>query len=180
MSKQSAKLVCEFTFRSAVSAPQEVGIGPFGHRQYYAMRDGVIEGPRLTGKLVGAGSDWMLMGADGFMRMDVRIQIGTEDGAVICVRYFGPAEANEVLGQAAAACSPTEFSVQSIRTHWLLESGDPRYAWVNQNVFVGEGRLCPAEPGVLGFEHRVYRVGSVSHQERDARSRKTAPERRTS
>ena len=159
MSEPCAKLVHEFTFHSAVSAPQEVGTGPFGHRQYYAMRDGLIEGSRLTGKLLGAGSDWMLMGPDGFMRMDVRIQIETDDGAVICVRYFGPAEANEVLGQAVAACSPTEFSDQSIRSHWLLESGDPRYAWVNQSVFVGEGRLLPAEPGVLGFEHRVYRLG---------------------
>ena len=159
MSEQSAKLVHEFTFHSAVSAPQEVGTGPFGHRQYYAMRDGVIEGPRLRGKLLGAGSDWTLMGSDGFMRMDVRIQIETEDGAVICVRYFGPAETNEALGQAMVACSPTQFSDQSIRSHWLLESGDPRYAWVNQNVFVGEGRLRPAEPGIAGFEHRVYRVG---------------------
>ena len=101
----------------------------------------------------------MLMGPDGFMRMDVRIQIETDDGAVVCIRYFGPAEANDVLGQAVAACSPTEFSDQSIRSHWLLESGDPRYAWVNQSAFVGEGRLHPVAPGVLGFEHRVYRLG---------------------
>ena len=159
MSDPAAKLVHEFTFHSAVSAPREVGAGPFGRRQYYAMRDGSIEGPRLRGTLLGPGSDWMLVGSDGFMRMDVRIQIETEDGAVLCAHYFGPAEANDMLGRAVAACSPTEFSDQSIRTHWILETGDPRYDWVNQGVFVGEGRLRPASPGVLGFEHRVYRLG---------------------
>lgn len=117
MSNPVAKLVYEFTFHAAVSAPHEVGFGPFGLRQYYAMRDGVIEGPRFNGKLLGEGSDWMLMGSDGFMRTDVRIQIETQDGAAICAHYFGLAEANEALGKAVAACSPTDFSDESIRSH---------------------------------------------------------------
>ena len=159
MSNRSARLVHEFTYHAVVSAPHEVGVGPHGHRQYYEMKSGVIDGPRLKGKLLGSGSDWMLVGSDGFMRMDVRIQIETDDGAIICARYFGPAEANRNLAQALAASTATDFSDQSIRSHWLLETGDPGYAWVNQAVFVGEGRLRPAGPGVMGFEHRVYRVG---------------------
>lgn len=159
MSDASAKLVYEFTYHAAVSSPYEVGVGPYGHRQYYEMTRGVIEGERLNGKLLGSGSDWMLVGPDGFMRMDVRIQIETDDGAIVCAHYFGPAEANQRLGRAIAAFAPTEFSDQMIRSHWLLETGDPRYAWVNHAVLVGEGRLRPAGPGVLGFEHRVYRLG---------------------
>jgi hypothetical protein len=101
----------------------------------------------------------MIVCSDRFMRMDVRIQIETDDRAIICARYFGPAEANQTLARAFAASTPTEFSDQPIRSHWLLEAGDPRYAWVNQAVFVGEGRLLPAGPGAPGFEHRVYRLG---------------------
>ena len=159
MSEPSARLVHEFTYHSVMSASREVGVGPYGQRQYYEMKSGVIEGPRLKGKLLGPGSDWMLVGADSFLRMDVRIQIETDDGAILCTHYFGPAEANQKLTQAFAASTPTEFSDQLIRFHWLLEAGDPRYAWVNQAVFVAEGRLCPAGPGMMGFEHRVYRVG---------------------
>ena len=159
MSEQSAKLVHEFTYHSIVSAPNEVGVGPYGHRQYYEMTRGSVDGHRVKGKLLGSGSDWMLVGGDGFIRMDVRVQIETDDGAIICAHYFGPAEANQKLSQALAASTPTEFSDQSIRSHWLLETGDARYAWVNQAVFVGEGRLRPAGPGSIGFEHRVYRVG---------------------
>ena len=159
MSDPSAKLVHAFTYHSIVSAPHEVGVGPLGHRQYYEVNNGVLEGPRLNGKQLGAGGDWMLVGADGFMRMDVRIQIEIEDGAIICAHYFGPAEANRKLAQGLSSSTPTEFSDQSIRTHWVLETGDARHAWINQSVFVGEGRLRPASPGVLGFEHRVYSLG---------------------
>ena len=159
MSEPSAKLVHEFTYHAIIGAPHEVGVGPFGHRQYFEVRSGVLEGPRLKGKLIGSGGDWMLVGSDGFLRMDVRMQIETDDGAIICAHYFGPAETNQATAQAFATSRPTDFADQSIRSHWLLETGDPRYAWVNQSVLVGEGRVRPAGPGVMGFAHRVYRVG---------------------
>ena len=159
MSEQSAKLVHEFTYHTLVGNPHDVGAGPYGHRQFFEMREGEIDGPRLKGRMLGTAGDWMLTGPDGFMRMDVRMQIATDDKAIICAHYFGPAEANQRFTEAMAASKPTTFSDQTIRSHWLLEAGDPRYAWVNQAVFVGEGRLRPAGPGVMGFEHRVYRVG---------------------
>ena len=159
MSNPSSRLIHEFTYHSIVSAPNEVGVGPSGKRQYLEVTNGVLDGPRLKGKQLGAGSDWMLIGTDGFMRMNVRIQIATEHGAIICATYSGPAEANQTMVDGLATSTPTAFSDQSIRTHWLLETGDPRYGWVNRTVFIGEGRLRPGSPGVLGFEHRVYRLG---------------------
>ena len=158
MSERSLGLIHEFTCHVACGPAHDVGTGPYGLRQYFEMTGGRIEGPRLAGKLLGSGGDWMLVGPDGFMRMDVRIQIETEDGAVICAHYFGPAEANDALQQAVAAVAPTRFSDQSIRSHWVLEAGHPHYAWVNRSVFVGQGRLLPARPGQLGFEHQVYRL----------------------
>ena len=100
----------------------------------------------------------MLVGADRFLRMDVRIQLLTDDGAVLCARYRGPAETNDRLQAAIAGSEPTGFDDQHIRTWWELESGDPRYAWVNQAIFVGEARFQPTEAGAPGFEHRVYRA----------------------
>lgn len=119
MSDQSLQLVHEFTFQVACGPPHEVGDGPYGSRQYFEMTSGRVEGPRLKGKLLGAGSDWMLTGPDGFIRMDVRVQIETDDGAILCAHYFGPAEANEKLKRAMGVCAPTEFADQSIRSHWV-------------------------------------------------------------
>ena len=157
MSEQSLQLVHEFTYQVVCGPPHEVGAGPYGGRQYFEMTGGRVEGPRLKGKLLGASSDWMLIGPDG-MRMDVQVQIETDDGALLCAHYFGPAEANEKLKRAVTACAPTEFTDQSIRSQWVLETGDLRYAWVNQTVFVGHGRLLPPGLGLLDFEHRVYRL----------------------
>ncbi len=151
-------LVPEFTYRSSVVGPHEVGDGPYGVRQYYEMIDGVVEGERLSGRMIGTGSDWILVGSDGFLRMDARIHIRTDDGAVILAHYHGPAEANAGLREAIRAGEPTDFEDQRIRLHWVLETGDPRYAWMNQAIFVSEGRFAPDGPGIAGFEHLVYRV----------------------
>ncbi len=147
----------EFTYRTSVAGPHEVGAGPYGTRQYYEMTDGVIEGARLSGRTLGSGSDWMLVGTDGFLRMDVRLQILTDDGAVLCARYHGLAEANERLQQAIASGAATSFADQSIRTSWRIETGDSRYAWINRSVFIGEGRVQPSG-SAAGFEHRIHRV----------------------
>ena len=158
MQEQTLQLLYEFTCRIACSPPFDAGTGPYGGRQYYEITGGTVVGTRLADKLVGSGGDWMLAGPDGYMRMDVRVQIETNDGAVIFAHYFGPAEANDRLKQAVTTCVSTEFDDHSIRSHWVLETGDPRYRWVNRSVFAGQGRLLPAGPDVLGFEHKVYRL----------------------
>jgi hypothetical protein len=48
----------------------------------------------------------------------------------------------------------TDFEDHYFRTNPRLETGDPRYAWVNQTLFVGKGH---ALPGLL-IEYDVYRV----------------------
>ena len=153
------RLEHEFTYRTAVDGPHVVGDGPFGTRHLYGMNDGVIEGPRLKARTAGGAADWMLIGPDGSMRMDVRLHFVTDDGAVLLARYHGLAEVDERFHSAIVAGKPTSYDDQRIRTVWQIESGDPRHTWVNQAVFVGEGRACPADDGRPGFEHRIYRAG---------------------
>ena len=159
MSEQFAKLVHEFTYHTLAGCPYDVGAGPYGHRQFFEMREGVIDGPRVRSRMLGAAGDWMLADPDGFMRMDASMQIAIDDHIIICAHYFGPAEANPKLAQTIAASTSTEFADHLICSHRILETDDPRYAWINQAVFVGEGRLRPAGPGISGFEHQVYRIG---------------------
>ena len=162
MLEPAIELIHEFDARITVSEAHDVGEGPNGRRQYFQLMSAEIDGQRLSGRLLGSAGDWMLLGPDGYMRMDVRLQVQTNDGAILCVHYFGPAEANDRLQQAMAASRPTTFADQRIRSHWLMETGDPRHAWVNQTIFVGEGRVQPDANGAAGFEHRVYRVDRPS------------------
>lgn len=48
----------------------------------------------------------------------------------------------------------TSFTDQYFRPTPRFETGDPRYAWLTQNVFVAEGRITPP----FGVEYRIYRV----------------------
>ena len=136
--------------------PLPIGPGPFGTRMFFEIDGGKVEGPDLKGRMLGGGGDWILVGADGFGRLDVRGQLMTDDGAAIYIQYQGILEMNDaVMQKLGDPKRSTDYADQYFRTTPRLETGDPRYAWVNRTVFVAEGRF----PSVSGVEYRVYRVG---------------------
>jgi len=145
----------EFTYRAKLKPPLAVGPGPYGTRLFFEVVEGDFEGKRLKGKILTGGGDWLLAGADGFGRLDVRAQFLTDDGAAIYLAYFGLLEMNPKIQ--AAVSDPnagTDFGDQYFRTNPRFETGDPRYAWLNQSLFVAEGRVLPG-PTV---EYKVYRL----------------------
>ena len=146
------ELIHEFTFQADLDDTLFVGAGPFGTRAVASVTGGWARGDRITGSVVGAGADWVLIGADGFSRVDVRVQIQTDDGAVLYLAYTGLLELNEAV-QAALAGGETGFDDQYFRTTPTIETGHPDYAWVNTTVFVGRGRIAAG-----GVEYEVYRV----------------------
>lgn len=131
----------------------DVGRGPYGTRVVATVTGGWVKGERINGSIVGAGADWILIGDDGWGRLDVRAQIQTDDGAVIYAQYGGLLELNETVMKAMAPGGSTAFSDQYFRTTPRLETGDERYTWVNTTLFVGEGRLHER-----GVEYRLYRL----------------------
>ena len=144
----------EFTYHATLKEPVNVGPGPFGTRMVFEVTGGRFEGPRLKGQIVTGGADWLLVGADGWGRLDVRAQFVTDDGAAIYVSYYGLLEMNEKVARATAETTGTDYGDQYFRTSPRFETGDPRYAWLNHTLFVAEGRVLPG-PAV---EYRVYRV----------------------
>lgn len=77
------------THRAMLEPPMPVGDGPVGSRMVFDVTGGRVEGPRISGNFTGPAGEWLLMGADGFGRVDVRAQIETDDGAFVYVQYFG-------------------------------------------------------------------------------------------
>jgi hypothetical protein len=78
------ELVHEFDLHADL-AVTDVGGGPFGQRIIYTVTGGELVGDRLKGSFEGAGGDWLLLGADGFGRLDVRFSTKTADGAYMCI-----------------------------------------------------------------------------------------------
>lgn len=101
-----------------------VGEGPAGTRVVVSVDRAVAEGERLRAEAVGVAADWLIVGAGGVGTVDVRMTLRTHDGALVYLRYEGRSARP---GRAPNHVAP------------LFETGDERYAWLNQVLGVGKG-----------------------------------------
>jgi hypothetical protein len=136
-----------------------VGAGPFGHRMIAAGAGGEVVGDRIKGTITASpGGDWLLVGQDGYGRLDARNTVQTVDGALIYIQLHGLVELTPgIMDVLAGSDTPTNFGEQYFFTTPRMETGDERYAWVNQTLFVGEARLVPG-PRV---EYRLFRIANA-------------------
>jgi hypothetical protein len=132
----------------------DFGRGPFGQRIYLQVTEGAATGQRFNATAFGGGGDWILVGPDGYARIDVRLQFRTDDGANVYIQYFGVLEMNAAALQAMTTGARTSYEDQYFRTTPRVETGDERYAWMNRSVFVARGHVIEG-PGV---EYEVFRV----------------------
>lgn len=118
---------------------REMGAGRAGHRRIIPIIGGTATGPRLNGKIMNLGADWQTIWENGVAELDARYAIETDDGALVEVQNYGyrhgPKEVLEAIGRGEDVDPATYY----MRTQARLESGDPRYAWVNKTLFIGNG-----------------------------------------
>jgi hypothetical protein len=111
---------------TATLAPAVSIAGPSGTRVIVGVTGGSFEGAKLRGTVSGvAGGDWLLVRPDGSMQLDVRITLNTDDGASIYMSYKGIRTVTD--------------GVPAIRSAPLFETGDERYAWLNNVQGVATG-----------------------------------------
>ena len=126
-----------FTLSADVSRVGTIPDGPSGTRVVVECTAGRIDGPRLRGDVVAPSGDWVRLGADGSLRLDVRMLLRTDDGADILMTYGGVS--ND--GGATIRAAPS------------FETGDERYAWLNALQAVATG-----ESGGGRVTYEVYRL----------------------
>jgi hypothetical protein len=147
------ELVHEFDLHADLGDTLVPGAGPMGTRLVAPVEGGWVKGERINGTLVGPGADWVTVGPDGYGRIDVRLQVLTDDGVVLYVTYTGVLEMTDALVAATMGDGTTDFDDQYFRTTPRLETGDERYAWVNSTIFIARGRITES-----GVEYEVFRV----------------------
>jgi hypothetical protein len=113
------------TLRAETGTRTVIENGPQGTRTIVQIVSGRFEGPRLKGTVQIPAGDWITNRTDGTYRLDVRLTLRTDDGAVILVSYNG-------VGHTTPAGA-------SLRTAPLFETGDPRYVWLTRLQAVGVG-----------------------------------------
>ncbi|MFY9928272.1 MAG: DUF3237 domain-containing protein [Streptosporangiaceae bacterium] len=150
------RLVPEMTFTETIAGPWGPTTGsPFGARLCWQVTEAALAGDRIRAHLVMPGADWIRLGPDGIRRQDQRITFGTDDGAIVMLRYdAGIIRENEIFINALRDGTATAYTDQHMRMVAEFDTGDPRYAWLTQHLFVGEGRLA----GDRRIEYRIHRV----------------------
>ena len=156
-----SEIETEFLFEARVALyhpPVDVGAGPEGRRVIYFVKSGAFEGPRLRGRVVpNSGADWVRVRPDGSFHLDVRFCLETDDGAMIYVHWHGRSTAlPENLEYALDLAKPDDPQGGDryyFRTNPEFETGDKRYAWLNNIVSVTKSRT-----GDGGVIHRVFAI----------------------
>lgn len=112
-----------------------------GNLTIISVTSGSFEGSRLKGRIVpAAGGDWVSIREDGSMRLDVRLVLETEDGALVYMTYGG-------VGRVGADGSIT------LRTAPLFETGSETYQWLNRIQAIATGTV-----GNGSVSYDVYEV----------------------
>jgi hypothetical protein len=135
-----------FTLTVQVGAPVEIGVLPQGHRRIAPITGGELDGPRLRGRVLPFGADWMLIRTDGVAVIDARATLQTDDDALIYMRYSGYRHGPTEVMQALASGEDVDPSTYYFRITVGFETGAEKYAWLNQIAAVGTGRRIPEGP----------------------------------
>jgi len=129
--------VCDLTV--SLDPIREMGAGRAGQRRIIPIVGGTVTGPKLNGNILNLGADWQTIFADGLAELDTRYAMETDDGALIEIINYGFRHGPPEVLQAIAQGEDVDPSQYYMRTHARLETGDPRYDWVNRTLFVGVG-----------------------------------------
>jgi len=141
------------TVNIAAAPPQTLGTVPHGIRSIVPVTGGDFEGPRLRGKVLPGGGDWLLLRPDGVLELDLRITLETDDHALIYMTFqglrHGPADAIAALGRGEVV-DPARYY---FRTLPRFETSTATYAFLNRILCVGVGEARPD-----GAVHRIDEI----------------------
>lgn len=126
---------------------QDVGLTPSGHRRIVMVTGGAFSGPALRGRVLPGGGDWLLGRADGSRRLDVRIALETDDGALIYASYGGVFGAAPDTMQRIVDGDDVDPATYYFRTAPFFETAAPQYHWLNGVVAIGYGRRRAGQVG---------------------------------
>ena len=141
------------TVRITAAPPQRLGTVPQGVRTIVPVTGGDFAGPRLRGRILPGGGDWLLVRSDGVLELDLRITLETDDHASIYLTFsglrHGPPDAIAALGRGEVV-DPASYY---FRTLPRFETSAEAYAFLNRVISVGVGEARPD-----GAIHQIFEI----------------------
>ncbi len=127
------------TVRIEAGEAQKFGKVPHGVRTMVPVTGGDFEGPRLRGKILPGGGDWLLLRSDGVMEFDLRITLQTDDGALIYMTFVGLRHGDD----------PSSY----FRTTPRFESAAAKYDFLNRLICISVSQKLPT-----GAVHEIEEI----------------------
>jgi Protein of unknown function (DUF3237) len=153
---QELKVEFLFGLEIDLKPPQVVGPVLKGTRLISPFKDGVVKSDKINGKVLECSGDWGLIIDSTTFKVDSRVAIQTDDGALIYITYTGYSYASAKIAALIGAgkggdLSPSDYY---FRTAVSFETSSPAYAWLNHTIGIGVGRFPAA--GKVSF--RIYTI----------------------
>jgi hypothetical protein len=100
---------------------------------------GWVKGPRISGKIIAPGGDWIRTTPSGALRLDVRLTIETDDGAQIYMTYGGVVVSSKEAGEALARGDVlNDKGMPYFITTPQFQTSSEKYNWMNQVQGIGK------------------------------------------
>jgi Protein of unknown function (DUF3237) len=129
------------------TTPQIVGDVPMGYfRRTGMIVSGRFHGPKLNGKVLPGGGDWLIKRRDGVIHLDVRAILETDEGHAIYMTYTGRLKSSPAIDERMARGETIPASDLYFRTLVQFETAAESLLWMNDIVAVGIGSRRPNGP----------------------------------
>ena len=144
----------ELLFKIVLEVPSILDLGetPYGRRRIARVGGGTFEGPKMKGRVLDGGGDWLLLRRDGVLQLDVRITLETDDKQLIYMTYrgyrHGPKDVIDRINRGEAV----DPSLYEFRVTPYFETGSEKYAWMNGICAVGTGERTATGPVYTVFQ----------------------------
>lgn len=127
----------------------------FGERLCWQITEASLTGENINARSTMTGIDWMRLGKDGIRRADNRIQLVTDDNQTILFSYDNAIiKPSNIFLKALKEGKETNFEDQYMRMSPKFEVAESKYSWLEQNIFIGVGKL-------FGDKQIVYEIFMV-------------------
>ena len=148
----SLEHVCDLAV--TIAPPVEVGTTVAGMRRMIPITGGVVNGPRLNGKVLAGGADFQLILGNGTQaHLDARYVIELDDGTRVFVQNTALRVASLENSQRIMRGEPVNPAEIYFRCQPRLEAAGAAWAWLSESQFLGSGRRAP--DGVFLSFYRV-------------------------
>jgi hypothetical protein len=141
-----------FVMRLDVRPLIVVGPTPGGYRRIGIVPGGRFEGERLSGEVLDCGTDWQTVRGDGAIALDARLNLKTDDGALISMTYRGIRHGPVDLMQRMDKGEVVDAADYYFRTNPLFETSATKYDWINRVIAIGVGHRRTEGPIYSVFE----------------------------